>query len=168
VVTTGLGCRQISQGADRVDKTNGSCGPTRRSSRPLRARDRWLLKSRFGGALAAAERQSVGRASCRSWLILEPSFWFFCARTPCRSEGQIERGIQARGAGRDSHQCLHTPTHTEARYAGCGSSQRGSTKRRCSCRLGNWCFLPQFGSLWALPPNPPFQPTAARTRSLAF
>jgi hypothetical protein len=34
--------------------------PTRRSSRPLRARDRWVFDERIGSALAAAERQPVG------------------------------------------------------------------------------------------------------------
>ena len=75
---------------------------------------------------------------------------------------RIERGMNARGAGCDTRQRFRTRTHTEARCAGCGSPQRGSAKRSCSCRLGSWRCMPQLGSLWARPPNPPFQPTAAR------
>jgi hypothetical protein len=46
--------------ANRMSKLSRVSGPTRCSSRPLRAPDRWILRG-IGSARAAAERHTVGR-----------------------------------------------------------------------------------------------------------
>ncbi len=66
--------------------------PTRRSSRPLRAQDRWFFDGQFGGALAAAERQTVERLGQRG-----RSSFFGCPCPLCRCS-LCWRGSKARGA----------------------------------------------------------------------
>src|SRR5690349_16932987 len=54
----------------------------------------------------------------------------------------IERGMQARGAGRDSVKAFSTLAQTKARGAECGSYQRGSAERSCPYRFsaGGTCL----------------------------
>jgi len=88
---------------------------------------------------AAADAQAVGRALCRR-LARSPTVvsGVYTLERRAVPQERIERGMEARGAERDSRQCIRTPTHTKARDAGCGSGQRDSANRRCSCRLGSW------------------------------
>ena len=80
------------------------CGPTRRCSRPLRARDRSFFEG-FPIALAAAERQTVGRLSIvqlsRSSTSLSGAL---AQERRAVAMEPIERGLKARGAACGSSQ----------------------------------------------------------------
>src|SRR5689334_19435260 len=75
-------------------------GPTCRSSRPLRARDRWFFGTLPCSALAAAERHTVGRLSIIQ--LSRSSTPLYAALAPEQRAVPIlaiERGMQADCAG---------------------------------------------------------------------
>jgi hypothetical protein len=89
-------------------------------------------RSRGGGA---TDGQAVGRFSIvqlsRSSRHLYSVLAHRCRAAPIKA---IERELKAGGAGCNSVRRLCNPAHTNARYAACGSSRRGSAKRSCSGR----------------------------------
>jgi hypothetical protein len=124
---------------------------------------------RIGGALAAAERQPVGRVSCRrparSRIVVSGGFAFGCRAAP---KERVARGVEARGAGCDSRQRLHKPKAYRSPWCWVWFRSAWCCRAPLFVAGHGWWCMPPFGVRWALPPNPPMQPTASRTRSLAF
>ena len=88
------------------------------------------------GALAAAERQSVGRLSTvqlsRSSTRLSGAVAHECRAVAIE---RIERGLKARGAACDSMQRCLNPGADDGPLCHVWYRQRGSTERRCPYRV---------------------------------
>lgn len=150
------------------------------AARPCRAAQPAVAADRFAREIVGFERRCMQRSrqlngrplggSCaEGWLVLKPLFLVISL-----SDAVPLRRIESRVVWKPvlldviPVNAFAIQKHTEARGAGCGSGFAWFCRTPLFVsRQGEWC-MPRFGVLWALPPNPPFQPTASRTRSVVF